>query len=128
MYQNLNLFQISAAMAQHAGTRQAVVASNIANADTPDFQSMEMSSFRDVYSDMKVGKMYATRPGHLGGSQNTMSRVDVTASHTEAAPNGNTVSIEDEMLNAVSVSREHSRALAIYRHGMTVIRATLGRN
>lgn len=128
MYQNLNLFQTSAAMAQHAGTRQAVVASNIANADTPNFQAMQMASFRDVYNDMQVGKMFATRPGHLGGGSPAMSRVEATPAGTEASPNGNTVSIEDEMLNAVSVSREHSRALAIYRHGMTVIRATLGRN
>lgn len=127
MYQNLDVFQIAGAMAHHAGTRQAVVARNVANADTPGFQAMEIAAFRDVYSNAKVGQMRATRPDHLGGHT---ARLDPQAVMrvAEPAPNGNTVSVEDEMLAAVAVSREHSRALAIYRHGMTVLRATLGRS
>lgn len=128
MYQNLNLFQTAAAMAHHAGTRQAVVAANVANADTPGYQAMQMSSFQDVYADMKIGEMRATRAGHLGGGMNGALRAEATAAASEPSPNGNTVSIEDEMLSAVGVSREHNRALAIYRHGLTIIRATLGRN
>jgi len=33
MYQNVELFQTAGAMARHAGSRQAVVAQNIANAE-----------------------------------------------------------------------------------------------
>jgi len=127
MYQNLDLFQIAGAMAHHAGTRQAIVARNVANADTPGYQAMEMASFRDIYSDLKVGEMRATRPEHLGAAN---ARLDPQAvlRVAEPSPNGNTVSIEDEMLSAVAVSREHNRALAIYRHGMTVLRAAIGRS
>lgn len=126
MYQTLNLFQISGAMAQHAGTRQAIVARNVANADTPGFKAMEMASFRDIYRDSRVGAMRATRPLHFGAENARMSAT-ATPSRAEPAPNGNTVSIEDEMLASVDISREHSRALAIYRHGMTVLQAVTGR-
>lgn len=126
MYQDLNLFQIAGAMAQHAGTRQAVVARNVANADTPGFQAMEMTAFRDIYRDLKVGEMRATRAAHFGADTARLSPV-ATLTAAEPAPNGNTVSIEDEMLAAVDISREHSRALAIYRHGMTVLQAVAGR-
>lgn len=126
MYQTLNLFQVSGAMAEHAGRRQAVVATNVANADTPRFQSMQMPSFQEVYAKDTFGAMRATRPGHIGVGADARMRVDATPTGSEPAPNGNTVSLEDEMLAAVAVSREHNRALAIYRHGMTVLRAVVG--
>lgn len=127
MYQNLELFQTSGAMARHAGSRQAVVAQNIANADTPEFRALKMPSFSEVFEKGGLGAMKATRTNHLFGTGGAMSSVRPTESMAEPAPNGNSVSIEDEMLQAVEVSREHSRALAIYRHGLTVIRTTLGR-
>jgi len=127
MYQNLLLFQTAAAMAQHAGTRQAVVASNVANADTPHYQAQQMDAFKDIYQNQNIGEMRATRSGHLGRTVDISPRSVLTSAGTEPSPNGNTVSVEDEMLAAVDVGREHSRALAIYRHGMTVLRTTLGR-
>ncbi len=45
----------------------------------------------------------------------------------ERDPNGNSVSLETEMLNAVSAKRQHDRALAIYKSSLTVLRASLGR-
>lgn len=127
MFQNLELFQTAGAMARHAGSRQAVVAQNIANADTPNFKALEMASFRDVYNGDAMGGMNATRPNHLHGQKGDFEQANVNVSQSEPAPNGNSVSLEDEMLHSVDVSREHSRALAIYRHGMTVLRSTLGR-
>ena len=128
MYNNLELFQTAGAMARHAGARQAVVARNIANADTPDFQAQAIASFKDVYQGGPATHMRATRPGHImhGGTppQITLPHADVG----DASPNGNTVSIEEQMLNSVEVSREHNRALTVYRHAMTVLRTSLGRN
>lgn len=127
MYQNLELFQTSGAMARHAGSRQAVVAQNIANADTPGFRALQVPSFSEAVKNSGVGAMKMTRSNHLHGDTKAAVVARVTESAAEPSPNGNSVSIEDEMLHSVEVTREHSRALAIYRHGLTVIRATLGR-
>jgi flagellar basal-body rod protein FlgB len=124
MYESLTLFRTSAAVAQHAGMRQMVVAQNLANADTPGYRAMAMPAFADAVRS--GGALRATRPGHLGGSD-TGARAQAAAAAAEASPNGNTVSVEMEMLAAVEAQREHSRALAIWRHGMTVIRTSLGR-
>ena len=126
MYQTLNLFQVSGAMAEHAGRRQAVVATNVANADTPRFQAMQMPSFQALYAKDTFGAMRATRSGHVGEGANGRLRTEVMVQNSEPSPNGNTVSIEDEMLSAVDIAREHNRALAIYRHGMTILRASIG--
>ena len=40
---------------------------------------------------------------------------------------GPTVSIEEEMLKAVEVTRQHDRALAIYKSSLSILRSSLGR-
>jgi flagellar basal-body rod protein FlgB len=127
MYNSLDLFQTAGAMARHAGARQAVVARNIANADTPGFQAQSIAAFKDVYAETGGTTMRATRPSHIGGQSGQPATGPQHATIGEASPNGNTVSVENEMLHAVEVSREHNRALTIYRHAMTVLRTSLGR-
>lgn len=126
MYQSLDLFQTAGAMAHHAGRQQAVVARNIANADTPDYRAQHIAPFRDTYRAQAAPELRLSRPGHLNAGAVTRAAA-IQTSASEPSPNGNTVSIEDEMLASVSASRDHNRALAIYRHGMTILRTTLGR-
>lgn len=127
MYQSINIFQTSVAMAKHAGARQAVVAQNVANADTPGYRARTITSFASTFDDFKTAAPKATRAGHMGRDQGAILARKTDYSTAEPAPNGNSVSIEEEMLNAVNISREHNRALAIYRHGLNVIRSALGR-
>ena len=126
MYQSLEMFRISAAMARHAGAQQAVVARNMANADTPGYQARSLPSFQEVYRAPQAAGLRASRPGHLGGAMLTPS-VREGGVMSEPAPNGNAVSLELEMVRGVEAARQHSRALAIYRHAMGVIRTSLGR-
>ena len=125
MYQKLDIFRTAGAMAQHAGARQAVTARNIANADTPGYQAMQMPSFAEAF-DKHTQLVLQTRPGHLLTDARRREAL-VAVANSEPSPNGNSVSIEEEMMNAVAISREHNRSLAIYRHGMTVLRTVLGR-
>ncbi len=126
MYQSLALFQTANDMARHAGARQATTARNVANADTPGFVAQQIAPFSETYAKNDASMMRATRTGHMGnGTQNTAMLV--TDGGAEPSPNGNAVSIEEEMMNAVNIAREHNRALSIYRHTMTVLRTSLGR-
>ncbi len=127
MYNSLELFQTATAMARHAGSRQAVVARNIANADTPGFRAQHIAPFKESYDTQSTHQLRATRSGHITHEPMMSVARSIADRGTEPSPNGNTVSLEQELLNSVAVSREHSRALAIYRHTMTVLRTTLGR-
>lgn len=127
MYETLNLFQTSAAMAKHAGARQAVIAQNVAHADTPGYRAREMDKFSEVFTNARADTMRSTRSNHIKTSPPNEVSQRTHLTDSEPAPNGNTVSIEEEMLNAISATRDHDRALAIYRHGMTVLRTALGR-
>jgi len=125
MIKPLSIFQTAAAMAQHAGHRQALTAQNVANSDTPGYRAKVMPSFSDAYGESVPFEMNRTRALHL--SQMSTARLQGT-SDAEPSPNGNAVSVEEEMFRAVEISREHNRALTIYRHGLTVIRSALGRS
>ncbi|SEW41232.1 flagellar basal-body rod protein FlgB [Cognatiyoonia koreensis] len=125
MYQGLDLFNTAAAMARHAGARQALTARNVANADTPGYEARVMPTFAQTYGTSSDFTLRQSDARHMSAQTAHSRQVDLA--RTEPSPNGNTVSIEEEMLNAVAISREHNRALTIYRHAMTVLRTTLGR-
>lgn len=127
MFQSLEVFQIASDMARHAGARQAVTARNVANADTPNYVAERLPSFSETLKVPMRSEMLATRPEHLENTRYSGQTAALYEAMTEPAPNGNSVSLEEEMLNAVSISREHNRALTIYRHSMDVLRMTLGR-
>lgn len=122
MYQKLEVFQAAQAMARHAGARQALVAQNIANADTPGYRARDLHSFAEAYG-ASTGGLRTTRAGHIGAAE--AGRPFERAS--EASPNGNTVSLESEMLSAAEIRGAHNRALAIYGKSMDILRASLGR-
>ncbi|KPP89283.1 MAG: flagellar basal-body rod protein FlgB [Rhodobacteraceae bacterium HLUCCA08] len=126
MYQSLDLFRVAGEMSRHAGAAQAVTARNLANADTPGYRALQMTPFKEVYRQSPATPMRTTRPGHVTGPD-TIGGARITPAEGEAKPNGNTVSLEREMVRAVDNQRQHSRALAVYRHTMTILRASIGR-
>jgi len=128
VFTELNVFKISYAMATHAGTRQALVSQNIANSDTPDYQAKDIRPFTEVFARRGTtsGDMISTRASHLNGSANGMQWA-ITTDDSNADPSGNTVSIEEQILNGVEAKRQHDRALAIYRSSMNILRTSLGK-
>jgi len=126
MFENLDVFVMSSAMARHAGSRQALIAQNVANADTPQYKSQDLPSFSSVFEQPDAGGQKATRARHLNSAMN-LNGIAPIERGSGRSPDGNTVSIEQEMLKATEVQREHDRALAIYKSALGILRSTLGR-
>jgi len=124
MFQSLEVFQLSHKMAVHAGRRQAVISQNVANADTPEYVARDLPKFSDVVEPNASDMQRATRAAHLHGVVNGRD-APILEDTSHASINGNTVSIEKEMLRAVETKRQHDRALAIYKSAMTVLQKTL---
>ena len=125
MFQNLDVFKTAMAMARHAGHRQALSAQNIANADTPAYRARSLPAFRETVRQAGQAQR-VTRAAHLNGT--TAAPPRVAERRDPADPNGNTVSLELEMVEAVGAKRQHDRALAIYRSNLNIIRAALLRS
>lgn len=132
MFEKLEITRMAQALAAHSGARQGAVAQNIAQADTPGYRAVDVADFATTYRDAQadVG-LRATRPGHIGGDRSGSDAGPEFIARTirgAASPDGNTVSIETEMVKAVQVRQEHEMALAIYRSVSDVLRTSLGRS
>lgn len=126
MFENLTAFRMSAAMAKHAGQMQAIVAENIANANTPGYIARDLPAFEAVYAPSgHMSNQRASRVGHLHGLMEGATAAEAMEVKSQASPNENQVSLETEMLKSVDAKRDHDRALAIYKSAMTVLRSTL---
>jgi len=126
MFEKLELTRMAQSLAAHSGARMAVIAQNVANADTPGYKAKDLPGFAKVFADAG-GNMRATRAGHLTAASAAMMPAVEIANGREA-PNGNSVSLEGEMVKSVEARQGHDMALAIYRATSDVIRASLGRN
>lgn len=127
MFTGLNVFKMAHAMATHAGHRQALTAQNLANSDTPGYKARDIASFASSYRADDPGGMRASRAGHLNAPSSDGMRYEELTPDTPADPNGNSVSVELEILRSVEAKRQHDRAIAIYKSSLTVLRTSLGR-
>jgi flagellar basal-body rod protein FlgB len=125
MFEKLQLTTMANAMAERAGARMGIVAKNIANADTPGYKAMDLPSFAETYKDSGLA-MRSTRARHLSAADPAAEPI---LRHTKdgGAPNGNTVSLEQEMVKTATIRQDHDMALAISRNTSEIIRASLGR-
>lgn len=123
MLPKLEVTRMAQALAAHSAARLEVVAGNLAHADTPGYRAADITPFAEVWRD--AAPLRATRPGHLGGA------VPATPERREdlrfGAPNGNTVSVEAEMVRAAEARQSHDMALSVYRAVSDITRAALGR-
>ncbi len=128
MYQSLEIFRMAHGLAAHAAARQSAIAGNIANADTPGYRAQDLAPFSETYRAEQPGNtMRSTRAGHVGGAPNggpAPQRVDAPG---PSAPNGNTVSLETEMMKATEVRHSHELALAVYKSSLDILRTALSR-
>lgn len=108
------LFDLATTQQNWLATRQAVVAQNIANANTPGYVAKDVAPFKAVYDQTQL-QLVSTSPGHMALDPLNADDATKDASPWEVVPSGNSVSMEREMLKANEVSREYSMNTAIVK-------------
>ena len=100
-----------------AAIRHQAIASNIANVNTPGYRRMDVSSsFEQAYSDAITRLSNGETVGEL-----PEARIETAAAQGPARPDGNTVQIEQEMVNMAQNSAKYEFAgqmLAQNYHGL----------
>lgn len=115
MATDLNIFAIAGAKARYAAQRQTVIAQNVANADTPGYRARDVEPFEKALA----------RAATTGNQINPRFRTVETLG--ASSPNGNTVSLEEEMMRASAAVRDHEIASTVYAKAIGMLRAALGR-
>ena len=100
------LFDLAARHAQWLAVRQSAIAGNVANANTPSYQAKDVKPFEEIVDKTQLA-MAASDPRHI-----QTAAIDIAAatgrgpSGRGLSPSGNSVSLEQEMIEAGEVSRD----------------------
>jgi flagellar basal-body rod protein FlgB len=106
--QPIYLLDLASQQERWLTVRQAVVAQNIANANTPGYTGMDVGNFEDVFDGAQLN-LVSTNPAHLGiDPLDPGSAAEKESSPWEVTHSRNSVSLEQEMLKAGSVNRDYS--------------------
>ena len=138
---NLNLFNAMYANMDYLSQRQKVIASNIANADTPDFQAQELRGKPDFQkilgqkmTSSKSVSMATTSAGHMDTSGRTSGqsresfRGKAQDGTYEVSPAGNSVVIEEQMIKANEVMGDHRMMANLHEKYLNMMRTAVGQN
>ena len=118
----------------YLNARQDVLSQNVANADAPGYSARDLKpmSFDDMMKHMNGGagdtSLVTTDPRHIplsqGGAESEFAGADTP--DTEASPNGNTVSLEEEMIKVSDTQAQYQAATNIYSKALTMMRTAIG--
>ena len=125
------VFALSAARLAHASQRNAVIARNVAHADTPGFKAQDVAAFDfEHMAAATAAQPKATRPGHaVGRSPLGQAEVKVRdAPATDESPDGNTVSLEEQMVLAAETRGDFELAATLYAKHLSLLRTAIGRD
>ena len=111
--------------------RQRLLAENVSNADTPEYQARDLvrPSAESLAAGVKPGlTMVRTSPGHIGLSNgdNTSFALDRKAS-SETRPTGNAVNLDDEMLKVAQNQMDYQAATSLYTRSLGLLKTAIGK-
>ena len=102
--QPVNLFKLASLQAEWLSVRQAAVAGNIANADTPGYRAVDVEPFEKVLERSGVS-LTATNEGHFGSrAQDVNFKTRDDDRTTAILPSDNTVVLETELARSRGTS------------------------
>ncbi|MDN2580774.1 flagellar basal body rod protein FlgB [Aquibium sp. ELW1220] len=102
--QPVSLFELASHQARWLSVRQAAVAGNVANINTPGYRAVDVQPFQDLLADRTL-TVASTQPGHIafgGASGDFGLAVDDSP---VVSTSGNSVSVEEELVKAGEVRR-----------------------
>jgi flagellar basal-body rod protein FlgB len=104
--------------------RQTVLAQNVANADTPGYVARDVSPFGATLASSQVLAM--TDPRHVRGVGAVGdARALRERRSQDIAPNGNTVSLDEQAIRIADTDQAHALAMTLHRRWISLVRSTL---
>ena len=132
--QNIPLIKAMAAKMNYLEHRQQVLARNIANADTPNYQAHDLTKvdFGSMLKEVSGGRdlhLARTQPGHMVPGGDVQDAKDRKQKITyEVAPAGNAVILEEQMVKANETTMDFNLLTNLLRKEVGMIQTALGRS
>jgi flagellar basal-body rod protein FlgB len=110
---------------RYLNNRQSVISQNIANANTPGFKAMDVEP--SGFGKGNTLQLANTSPMHISssGARGNFKKVKDRDTY-ETAPNGNNVSIEEQMIKMSDTDKEYETTTNILRQMGGLVRTAVG--
>lgn len=123
----LSLFQQMEQKLHWLSARQTVLSENIANADTPHYQPRDLKPFSAELA--KAMPVVRTNASHIAaGNASATPVVARDRNFIEISPDGNRVSLEDQLTKVADTGMDYQMLTNLYRKQLSMIKTALGRN
>ena len=141
---DIPLFQMLKSRMGYLSQRQKVIAQNVANGDTPDYQPRDLKaySFKATLDQQATGQPY--RGGPVGAATSGVQMMATSAAHmapakpasvwrspegqdTETTLDGNAVTLEDQMLKMTDARMNYDAAIGFYQKSMQMLKTATRR-
>jgi flagellar basal-body rod protein FlgB len=122
----IGLFDLAERRLAWADRRQAVLAQNIANANTPGFQPHDLKPFAEALGNANSVSPVRTQPNHLAGTAGADSQAEVVEKPHTRAPDGNAVTLDEQLVKVANTETAHALVTAIYKKYLGMFATALG--
>jgi flagellar basal-body rod protein FlgB len=115
--------------------RQDLLAQNVANADTPNYRGQELQplTFGDTLDHLKLDPGTSSTSAddpmaiQLGGVDDAAGEAQQQANF-EVTPEGNGVTLEDEMMKVTSNQMDYEAVSTLYTKSLGLLRTAIGQS
>lgn len=112
--------------------RQGLLAENVANAETPGYRGRDLAQydFAERSSQASHANLVtlATQPMHISVSSGEGTIFDAQRMASfEVTPEGNGVTLEDEMMKVTTNLMDYQAATSLYQKSISILRVALGK-
>jgi len=127
-YTSLPLFSLTQMKMRYLSERQSLLAQNIANVDTPGYKAQDVKTVDFAALVGGMGKLTPTSTG-------SMPLLPMAPDHfkqinreqtAETHPNGNNVSLDEEMKNMSLTQSDYGDAVTLYHKNIMMFKTALG--
>ena len=114
----------------YLGQKLSVHAQNVANADTPSYKAKELKPFvpfsealDEASKGMKVTDQKHIIPASMAGANAGTKK----ARSFETVPSGNSVDLEQQMMEVSSTTMDYQATVSIYQKMLTMMKSAIGK-
>ena len=124
---DIGLFNLAEKRLAWTAQRQGVLAANIANANTPGYETRDIASFAAVLSGYSPVQPVRTRAGHMQGTLPTGLAPLTRDPPAARALDGNSVAIDEQMTKVADTETTQSLVTTIWKKYTLLFNIALGK-
>lgn len=122
----IGLFSLATRRLSWLDRREELLSQNISNSDTPGYHDKDLRPFAATLDGHLSPILAQTQSGHLSGTQTSPWQQDSTIRPQERAADGNSVSLENQLMKVADTETSHQLVTNLYTKYVSLFRLALG--